>query len=197
MKKEQLIELGIDEETVKKVMDINGADIEAAKRLLSDKLTKAEGERDGLQAQLATANETLEGFKDIDPKELQTKLEQAQTALAEAKKTYETDIAARDSKAETEKFIAQYEADNKKQFTNEITRAHYINEIEQALVDTANKGKNRLDIFTAMTVGEDGNPKPGVFHEENPNPLLRNGDLPPAGVGGQPDEFSFGFTPIR
>lgn len=171
MKKEQLTELGLDEETAKKVLELNGKDVEAAKRPLSENVATLTAERDGLQSQLDAANEALKGFEGIDPANLKDELAKAQAALKEAETKHTADLAARDSRAETERFLAD------KKFINEITRSHFINETEAALADPANKGKNRQDIFDAMTKGEDGKDKPGIFEVENPNKLV----LPPAG----------------
>lgn len=172
MKKEQLIELGIDEEIAKKVLDINGTDIENAKRPLLERATAAEGDRDSLQAQLDAANEALKGFEGIDPANMQAELAKAQQTQQELIAKHAAELAARDSRAETERFLAD------KKFINDITRAHFIDQTEAALADPANKGKNRQDIFNALTAGEDGKAKPGIFAEESPNQLL---DLPPSG----------------
>ena len=71
MKLEQLTALGLDEETAKKVQEINGKEIEAAKLPLNTRITALEGERDGAQAQLQSATDALKSFEGIDPKNLQ------------------------------------------------------------------------------------------------------------------------------
>jgi len=172
MKKEQLLEKGISEEVAKEILKINGDDIENAKLPLTEKLTKAESERDGLQKQLDAAGEALKRFEGIDPANMKDELKKAQDALAEAQAKHAADIAARDSRAETERFLAD------KRFINDITRAHFVTQIETSLADPANKGKNRQDLFDALSKGEDGKDKPGIFAEESPNKLL---NLPPSG----------------
>ena len=172
MKKEQLLALGIDEEAAKKVMDINGEDIESAKRPLSEKIVALESERDGFLGQLETANEALKSFEGINPADIQEKLVTAQTALQQAEERHKSEIAARDSRAETEKFLVG------KKFINEITKNHFVNQIEDSLAAPENKGKNRQDLFDMLTHTADGKPNEGIFVTENPNNIL---DLPPSG----------------
>jgi len=171
MKKEQLIELGIDEEIAKKVMDLNGADIQRE----SAKIKVAEDARDALQGQFDTATDALKAFEGIDPANIKVELEKAQTALKDAKDEHAAELARRDSRTETEKLLSGHA------FINDITRDFYVGEIEKALDDKVNKGKSRQDIFDALTKSEDGTQKPGIF--TNPNQVL---DLPPSGPGGAP-----------
>ena len=169
MKKEELIALGIDEESAKKVMEINGADIQN----VAAKLKTAESDRDGLKAQLESAQASLKTFEGIDPQNLQAEIVKAQDALKTAQETHKAELTARDSRAETDRFLAG------QKFINDITRDFYAGEVEKQLSDPANRGKSRQDIFTALTKDEKGQPKPGVFAEESPNKLL---DLPPSGA---------------
>lgn len=67
MKRKDLEELGLEKETVDKIMAWNGADIEAEKA----KTKKAEGERDNYKSQLETATAELDKFKDVKPEEMQ------------------------------------------------------------------------------------------------------------------------------
>ena len=77
MKTEFLKELGLEQETISKIMAENGKDIEAEKK----KTQKAEGERDNYKSQLETATEELEKFKDVKPEEMQATIEQLQNDL--------------------------------------------------------------------------------------------------------------------
>lgn len=58
MKTEFLKELGLEQETIDKIMAENGKDVEAAKAKFSD--------YDDLKTQLTDANKTIEGFKAMD-----------------------------------------------------------------------------------------------------------------------------------
>lgn len=70
MKTEFLKSLGLEQDIVDKIMAENGKDIAAEKA----KTTKAEGERDNFKDQLATATESLEKFKDVDPTAMQSEI---------------------------------------------------------------------------------------------------------------------------
>ena len=77
MKRKDLEDLGLEKETVDKIMDWNGADIEAEK----SKTKAAEGERDNYKGQLDAATAELDKFKDVKPEEMQAKIEQLQNDL--------------------------------------------------------------------------------------------------------------------
>lgn len=77
MKRKDLEDLGLEKEAVDKIMDWNGKDIEAEKA----KTKAAEGERDNYKAQLDTATEKLDKFKDVKPEEMQATIEQLRKDL--------------------------------------------------------------------------------------------------------------------
>ena len=66
MKRKDLEDLGLEKEAVDKIMDWNGADIEAEKA----KVKTAEGERDNYKSQLDTATAELNKLKDMKPEEM-------------------------------------------------------------------------------------------------------------------------------
>lgn len=59
MKRKELEAMGLEKEQVDQIMTQNGADIEAAKKELQDQVTTLTTEKEELQGQLNTANETL------------------------------------------------------------------------------------------------------------------------------------------
>ncbi|MGN1165081.1 MAG: phage scaffolding protein [Lachnospiraceae bacterium] len=77
MKRKDLEDLGIEKENIDKIMDWNGADIEAEKA----KTTAAEGERDNYKSQLDTATEELNKLKDMKPEEMQETITKLQNDL--------------------------------------------------------------------------------------------------------------------
>lgn len=173
MKKEQLIELGIDEEVAKKVMDLNGADIEAAKRPLNVKITSLESERDTAIGERDTAVQGLQQFEGLDKK----KYDEAIAAVDNLKTQHAAELDRRDTRDKIKSFISDYD----KKFINDITRDHYISEIEKALEDKVNKGKNYGDILDGFIKDEKGEVRPGIFKEpDSPNRLI----IPPVGGGG-------------
>ena len=71
MKTEFLKGFGLEQDVVDKIMAENGKDIAAEKA----KTAKAESERDNFKDQLATATESLEKFKDVDPAAMQGEID--------------------------------------------------------------------------------------------------------------------------
>jgi len=155
MKTEDLTAKGLTEEQVTFVMAEHGKDIKREQ----DKTKAAEDARGALQGQLTTATDALKAFEGIDPANIKVELEKAQTALKDVEEKHAAELAKRDSRTETEKLLSGHA------FINDITRDFYVGEIEKALDDKDNKGKSRQDIFDALTKGEDGTPKAGIFAE--------------------------------
>lgn len=89
MKRKDLEDLGLEKEAVDKIMDWNGADIEAEKA----KTKKAEGERDNYKSQLDTATAKLGEFKDVKPEEMQATIAKLQQDL----KDKDAEYAAREA----------------------------------------------------------------------------------------------------
>lgn len=91
MKRKDLEDLGLEKETVDKIMDWNGKDIEAEKA----KTKAAEGERDNYKSQLDTATTELDKFKDMKPEEMQATIEQLQKDIQTQKDEYAAKEAER------------------------------------------------------------------------------------------------------
>ena len=112
MNKEDLIKLGIDEQTVYKICAIHGKDLEKMKSSVSQAAT----ERDTLKTQLTEANKQIEGFKGMNVDEIKkaadeykTKFEQAQSEhaaqLSELKFSHALDGALATAKAKNPKAV--------------------------------------------------------------------------------------------
>ncbi len=84
MKTEFLKGLGLEQDVIDKIMAENGKDIAAEKA----KTTKAEGERDNFKDQLATATESLEKFKDVDPAAMQGEIDKLNQQLKDKDAEY-------------------------------------------------------------------------------------------------------------
>lgn len=84
MKAEFLKGLGLERDVVDKIMAENGKDVAAEQA----KTTKAEGERDNYKDQLATATESLEKFKDVDPAAMQSEIENLNKQLKDKDEEY-------------------------------------------------------------------------------------------------------------
>lgn len=91
MKRKDLEDLGIEKENIDKIMNWNGADIEAEKA----KTTAAEGERDNYKSQLDTATEELNKLKDMKPEEMQETITKLQNDLKAKDDEYAAKEAAR------------------------------------------------------------------------------------------------------
>ncbi len=89
MKREDLEGLGIEKDSVDKIMEWNGNDIEAEKA----KTVAAEGERDNYKSQLDTATTELDKFKDMKPEEMQATIQKLQGDL----KAKEDEYAAKEA----------------------------------------------------------------------------------------------------
>lgn len=102
MKTEELTALGVPEELAPKILAINGKDIEHAKAAVTtakDKeIATLTTERDGLQEQLNTANDTLKKFEGIDPEQIQTELNTYKTRAEEAAQKLVNGLMARDQR---------------------------------------------------------------------------------------------------
>lgn len=84
MKTDFLKGLGLEQDVIDKIMAENGKDIAAEKA----KTTKAEGERDNFRDQLATATESLDKFKDIDPAAMQGEIDRLNQQLKDKDAEY-------------------------------------------------------------------------------------------------------------
>lgn len=106
MKKEELLDLGIDEDVAKQVMALHGATVTG----LNKQVTIAEQERDNYKQQIAdnqeeldTLKESAKGNEDLTSQlsELQTKFEQTKTEadlkLAEQQKEYSIRLALKEA----------------------------------------------------------------------------------------------------
>lgn len=74
----------MEQDVVDKIMAENGKDVAAEQA----KTTKAEGERDNYKDQLATATESLEKFKDVDPAAMQSEIENLNKQLKDKDEEY-------------------------------------------------------------------------------------------------------------
>ena len=127
MKTAELTALGISEEVATQVLAINGKDIEYAKATVTtakDKeIAAITSERDGLQTQLDTANETLKKFDGIDPQQIQSELQTYKTKAEEAEKEFNRQITARDQKDWITAKLDEYGVKSplaRKQITSEV-----------------------------------------------------------------------------
>ena len=100
MQRKFLEDLGLDKETVDKIIDENGADIEKAR-------SKAETERDNYKSQLKTAQDALKEFEGVDVKDLQGKIQQLNDTLFQKETEYQAKIADMEFDAKLSELLKQ------------------------------------------------------------------------------------------
>ena len=102
MKTAELTALGITEEVATQILAINGKHIENAKSTAiaakDREIATLTTERDNLQTQLASANDTLKKFEGIDPEQIQTELQNYKSQAEEAENKFTREITARDQR---------------------------------------------------------------------------------------------------
>ena len=119
MKKEELTELGLTDEQIAKVFEINGKDVAKIQK----QVTTLTDEKSNLQAQLDTANDTLKKFENVDVEQIQKELKEHKDRADKAEKDYAAKILSRDQddwlKAKFDEYgVASPYA--RKQLSNEI-----------------------------------------------------------------------------
>ena len=198
MKKEELIALGVDEEVAKKIMAINGTDIENAKAK-ADKTQEIENlkyqlsEKDKL---IEEANVQIENFKSLD-------VEGTKKAADEWKTKYEQSAAeAKTKEEEFNKKLEEQQYDfklneyvNGQKFTSDFAKKAYLAELKaqgfKLDADGNFLGANEYtEKFKAANQG--------VFAVEEapkdptPEVVLKGTQTPPTDAG-----MVFNFTPLR
>ena len=107
MQRKFLEDLGLDKETVDKIIDENGSDIEKAR-------SKAETERDNYKSQLETAQDALKEFEGVDVKDLQGKIQQLNDTLSQKETEYQAKIADMEFDAKLSELLKQSGVKNAK-----------------------------------------------------------------------------------
>ena len=107
MQRKFLEDLGLDKETVDKIIDENGSDIEKAR-------SKAETERDNYRSQLETAQDALKEFEGVDVKDLQGKIQQLNDTLSQKETEYQAKIADMEFDAKLSELLKQSGVKNAK-----------------------------------------------------------------------------------
>lgn len=158
---------------------------------------KVVSKRDEYKNSLDDVQKELEGFKDVNVKELQSKVTTLTTQLNEEK----AGRAADARKAEVEKQVNDFltatdeKGAKKYEFLNSITADYYRAELAKALDADSAKGKSIADIFTEMITDKDGKQKTGIFvdagTENAKNHAARFTQPTTGGKGGELTKESF------
>lgn len=144
------------DEQLKKIMDLNGSDVEREK----GKLSALEKELEDKKAAFDTLNGEFETLKasNASAEDYKAKFDKLQEDIA-AKEKEEKE--AKEKAEREENILNRYNAvavdkDGKPlEWTHEAIKADYLHKFSEALNDKANEGKSDADIFNALTK-EDG-----------------------------------------
>ena len=112
MKRKFLEDLGLEKETIDKIMAENGADIEAEKA----KTTEANTKLDNVNRQLEEANKTIKELKksNADNEELQNKVADYEKQIKEQKEKYDAEIIKLGRESINVELLSKYKAKNNK-----------------------------------------------------------------------------------
>ncbi len=122
MRTEDLQALGLSEEQIKKVFELNGKDVSAEKK----KTEKAEAERDQWKAKAETAEETLKGFDGVDVDGMKTQIEEWKEKAQAAEKDYQKQLYDRDFNDALKEAMDQYK------FSSDAARSAIMAEVRSA-----------------------------------------------------------------
>lgn len=144
------------DEQLKKIMDLNGSDVEREK----GKLSALEKELNEKKAAFDTLNGEFETLKasNASAEDYKAKFDKLQEDIA-AKEKEERE--AKEKAEREENILNRYNAvavdkDGKPlEWTHEVIKNDYLRKFLEALADKANEGKSDADIFSALTK-EDG-----------------------------------------
>lgn len=127
MKKEELLTLGVDEEVVKKILEINGKDIEKHKTLTDKEKENAEKlatELEGVKTQLAGANEQIQSFEKMDIEGIKNSVKEWETKYQTDTEALKTQMQEKDYSSAIDKYLGQHE------FISEFSKKAFINEFK-------------------------------------------------------------------
>lgn len=155
MKREFLKELGLEDETINKIMAEHGKDIESYKTRLTDteqKLTGSQGQVIQYETKIAELEKLTAGNAELK--------RQLDTLNAQIAADREAAQKAQADKELTDKVIAAF---GDRKFVNAYTRDAMVAEVKAEMGKAENTGKGIREIFEGLTKDKDG-----IF--ANPNP---------------------------
>lgn len=155
MKREFLKELGLEDETINKIMAEHGKDIESYKTRLADteqKLTGSQGQIAQYETKIAELEKLTAGNAELK--------RQLDTLNAQIAADREAAQKAQADKELTDKVIAAF---GDRKFVNAYTRDAMVAEVKAEMGKAENTGKGIREIFEGLTKDKDG-----IF--ANPNP---------------------------
>ena len=183
MDRKTLESKGLTAELIEFIMSENGKDVQAekgkTKQAVDDAIMAATAPLNNQIAELDKQNKefqtTIQNAAGIDEK-AKTEIAKIQAdnkaALKKMKDEFEAETAKVKREADTKEFLSRL---SRKFVTPETARA-FEARINEALIDKANEGKSRADIFAALSVGDDGKERTDIY-------VADNGTKPPEAAG--------------
>lgn len=153
---------GITDEQLKRILDINSADIGKVKA----DLDKAKGDLETANGKIADYEKEIGTLKESigNAEAMQKKIDDLQASIDDRKKADEAAAADADMKNRFDTVCGEAK------FLNEFTKNGLFNEFKTALADEANKTKSDKDIYEAITNGKDN-----IFEPEGGIPSVVSG----------------------
>ena len=172
MKTDFLKSLGLEDDTISKIMAENGKDIEKEKAKTTEATAKLEESKTKITEYETKITELQASSGDAE--KLKTELETLKKTIADEKEA--ADKAAKEAK-ENEEFQTRFNGVvGEQKFRDELTQNAVFSEFRKALADEANRGKGDKDILDLLT--KDKN------YFENPN---KPADMPGMGNASMTD----------
>lgn len=122
MKTEDLQAIGLNEDQIKKVFELNGKDVNAEKKATE----KAEKDRDNWKARAEAAEKTLKGFDGVDVEKLNKEIADWKEKAENAEKEYQQQIYDRDFNDALTAAFAEIK------FTSEAAKKAVMAEVKEA-----------------------------------------------------------------
>lgn len=132
--------------------------------------------RDEYKTSLDDVQAKLDGFKDVDVDDLKGQIATLTTQLNDEKKARADDARKIEVEKTVNDFLSSTDDKGNKmyEFLNDITEDHYRNALVEELGKDSARGKSIGDIFKAMTTGEDGTQKTGIFVDRQQERVNQN-----------------------
>jgi chromosome segregation ATPase len=201
MERKFLEDLGLDKETVDKIMAENASDIEAEKGKFEAERTTLQGQISDLQGQAAQRDTDLNDLKEklTAAQADASKLPEAQSALTGLQSKYDTEKKEWETKSAQQayEFAVKMEA-GKLKFSSAAAQRDFVRgAIEKGMKLEGEKILGFADFVEAYKKDD-----PGAFHAEQQDPPPDGKPhivLPPSGKPPAPDGkgFNFHFTGVR
>lgn len=175
MTRATLKDLGLEDDVIKKIMDINGEDIEKAKATTKE-LEQKIAEKDSTIDELNEKIKTFDGSEDTI-KDLQSKVAEYEKKESERKEAEEKEKAEEELKERFSRVVGD------KKFRDEDAEHGRFEAFREALSSNENKGKGDAEIFEALVKDRD------VFENPQRQKIVLGSNGGSGGTDDEPTKF--------